>query len=72
MDADATMETECLPACGSFCFSAAAADAAEMALAETASATTAACGSSCFSAAAAVLAAMAADADSKSETILTA
>ena len=72
MDVDATMEMECLPACGSSCFSAAAADAAATALAETDSAMTAACGSSCFFAAAAVLAAMAADADSKSETILTA
>ena len=48
------METVCLPACGSFCFCAAAADAAEILSAETAAAMTTVCGSSCFCAAAAV------------------
>ena len=55
MDADATTETECLPACGSSFFFAAAADAATHS-AETAAETTAACGSSCFLSAAADLA----------------
>ena len=63
VDADATMETECLPACGSFSCSAAAADAAATHLAATDAATTAACGSSFCSAAAADSAAMDADAD---------
>ena len=52
MDADATTETECLPACGlSFCF-AAVADAAAAHSAETDAAMTAASGS--FSCSAAV------------------
>ena len=54
MDVDATTETECLPACGSFCFLPAAADAVEILSAETDAAMIAACGSSCFCAAAAV------------------
>ena len=56
MDADATTETECLPACGSFSCFAAAADAAETHSAATDAAMTAACGSSCSSSAAADLA----------------
>ena len=56
MDADATTETECLPACGSSFCSAAAADAAETHSAATDAATTAACGSSFSSSAAADLA----------------
>ena len=52
MDADATTETECLPACGSSFFCAAVADVATHSV-TMAVATTAACGSSCFSAAAA-------------------
>ena len=58
-----TTETECLPACGSFSCSAAAADSAAAHLAATDAATTAACGSSFCSAAAADSAAMDADAD---------
>ena len=50
MDADATTETECLPACGSSCFLSAAADA-ETHLAAMAAETTIVCGLSCFSAA---------------------
>ena len=53
MDADATMETECLPACGSFSCFAAAADAAVTHSAATDAEMTAACGSSFCSSAAA-------------------
>ena len=63
MDVDATTETECLPACGSFFCSAAAADAAETDSAVMAAETTAACGSSCSSSAAADSATTDADAD---------
>ena len=53
MDADATTETECLPACGSFSCFAAAADAAVTHSAATDAEMTAACGSSfCLSSAA--------------------
>ena len=52
MDADAKMETECLPACGSFFYLHAVADAAETASPETDAAMTAVCGSSFCSAAA--------------------
>lgn len=53
MDADATTETECLPACGSFSCFAAAADAAVTHSAATDAEMTAACGSSFCSSAAA-------------------
>ena len=52
MDADATTETECLPACGSFSCFAAAADAAVTHSAATDAEMTAACGSSFCSTAA--------------------
>ena len=53
MDADATTETECLPACGSFSCFAAAADSAVTHSAATDAEMTAACGSSFCSSAAA-------------------
>ena len=53
MDADATTETECLPACGSFSCFAAAAAAAVTHSAATDAEMTAACGSSFCSSAAA-------------------
>ena len=52
VDADAKMEAECLPVCGSLSCFAAAADV-EMVLAAVSAAMTAACGSSYFCAAAA-------------------
>ena len=63
MDADATTETACLPACGSSFCSLAAADAAGAHSAATDAAMTAACGSSFCSAAAAASAITDADAD---------
>ena len=65
MDADATTETECLPACGAFSCFAAAADAAVTHSAATDAEMTAACGSSFCSSAAADSATTDADADLK-------
>ena len=62
VDADAKMEAECLPVCGSLSCFAAAADV-EMVLAAVSAAMTAACGSSSCFAAAAVSEITAVDAD---------